>query len=73
MKTRGWGPFKQTFYSACSKHRVWNKDCNTCQKGRWYTNLTSKLSSILFKVSSGIWRVIRNRKQIYSTVYKLYK
>ena len=35
MRTRGYGPWQQDWYSICSRHHKYDPNCRLCQKGQW--------------------------------------
>lgn len=61
MKTRGFGPFTQDFYSVCSTHREEQDGCSRCAIGTWKYRIVQKVEDQLFLMSPRLWRVWANR------------
>lgn len=55
MKTRKKGIRKETWFSFCSKHREYDKNCPLCKEGRWSNNIKYKISSFIFDNFPKLW------------------
>lgn len=53
--TKGWGPWKQTWFSICSMHYYHDDTCNMCTIGSWYNDYRHFVSSLIFKVAPKFW------------------
>lgn len=60
-KRRGWGPWRQDFYSFCSAHRDEQPDCNVCQVGTWTNHWGHLMGRLFFKISPRLWQWWVNR------------
>lgn len=56
--TKGWGPWKQTWFSICSMHYYHDDNCNMCTHGIWYFNIKSKISNYIFKKLPRFWKFL---------------
>lgn len=61
MKTRRWGPFRQEWYSICSKHSQHKESCHMCQAGQWINVWKHHIGAAFFRVSPTLWRLWANR------------
>ena len=59
-KIQGWGPFSYEWYSFCSAHQLYSKDCKTCQSGNWHNVWKLHLSSLIYKISPKFWMWLFN-------------
>lgn len=48
--------FKQTWYSICSMHGEFNKDCIRCNIGSWKNNILLWISTLIFMKFFRLWR-----------------
>ena len=55
MRTRGKFVRKERWYSICSIHQEYNKDCPMCNSGTWNNVILIWLDSLLYKVSYPLW------------------
>jgi len=58
LRSRRFGPFKQEWYSICSKHMVYDKNCNMCNAGVWCNVWKNNLSKFIFKYFPKFWHWI---------------
>lgn len=66
MKNRkGSWPFKQTWYSLCSRHMMNYEDetCHMCQSGHWRYDVVHSISSFVYKNWPNFWIWWVNRKR----------
>lgn len=49
------------WFSICSAHFEYNKDCVCCNVGTWTFMPTHYIGSLVFKLSPGFWRWWMNR------------
>ncbi len=61
LPTRGWGPWRQEFYSVCSKHRITHPTCSTCKAGSWPNCWKRALGARIYKRWPRLWRRWANR------------
>jgi len=62
MKTRGKGFKKEMWFSICSRHFIYDENCDLCKKGCWRNAYNYKLSSIFYKIFPRLWCWAVNRK-----------
>lgn len=61
------------WYSICSRHYEYDKDCGLCNTGRWIFVPGLCLSKLLYKISSKFWIKFYNtqkRKQKFLNGFK---
>lgn len=58
LDSRSWGPFRQEWYSACSRHRARDDSCVACGYGRWVNVCLHAVSLGLYRVAPRAWRWI---------------
>lgn len=61
MESKGWGPWRQEWYSFCSRHRRTDPKCHICSSGHWVNVWRVRLGSLVFKASPDLWRWWANR------------
>lgn len=61
-EVRGFGPWKQEWYSICSRHLHRDNTCNLCQVGSWENVWKLKLSQTIYKCCPNLWKWWKNRK-----------
>lgn len=61
--TRGWGPWRQDWYSICSAHQHGGPedDCRLCRAGKWRNRWRHFLGHCVYKISPRLWRWWANR------------
>lgn len=62
LKTRYWGPFRQDWYSICSKHQSYAENCYLCEVGQWRNRWGRKFGNLVYQISPRLWRWWANRK-----------
>lgn len=62
LKQRRWGPFKQTWFSLCSKHLYHKDDCNLCQAGQWQYNWVRAIDHVVYVWVYPVWYWWHNRR-----------
>jgi hypothetical protein len=55
MKTKGRFIFKSTWYSFCSKHIDYDKNCHICESGVWQNDIIHNIGNLLFTYFPGFW------------------
>lgn len=60
--SRGWGPWRENYYSICSAHHIFVHDCPRCEVGTWYNAWLGKVSNLAYRISPHLWRLWVNRK-----------
>jgi hypothetical protein len=60
-KSKGFGPWRQDWYSICSRHRWHMEGCRLCAVGQWRNRWAHIAGSVLFKLAPGIWIWWANR------------
>lgn len=73
LKSKGWGPFRQDWYSVCSMCYYHNEDCPRCRVGRWHNRLTRKFGSMVYRLWPDLWRWWANRPAGKRDLQKLLK
>ncbi len=61
MRSKGKFLFKQQWWSICSRHYVYDKECNICNAGHWEYTWVTKFNHLFFKISPRLWRWYMNR------------
>lgn len=61
MRTRRWGPFRQEWYSICSRHCEHNETCRLCRTGHWVNAWKHAIGAAFFWCSPPLWRLWANR------------
>lgn len=61
MRTKGLGIKKKIWFSICSVHQEYNKNCNLCNKGTWVPVWRYKISSLVYDIAPGLWRFFVNK------------
>jgi hypothetical protein len=61
MRSRGKGINREVWFSFCSKHHTYNKDCHTCNIGNWERVIVYKLNSLVYNLFPSLWIWMRNR------------
>lgn len=61
MMTRGWGPWRQDWYSICSAHMKPQTDCPNCQAGQWINTWNHALGGIVYRLHKPTWLWWANR------------
>lgn len=68
---------KQEWYSICSMHSEHNPECNMCTTGNWRNVWLGAISSLIYKITPGIWRWFVNlppkNKKFFDNFEKLTK
>lgn len=61
MRTRFSGPFRQEWYSICSRHQHYSASCGLCQTGQWRNVWRQAAGSWVYDRSPALWRLWANR------------
>lgn len=56
MISRGKYWYKYHWYSICSIHRDYNKECRMCNAGHWVNVWRNYIDNIIYKISPKLWR-----------------
>jgi len=56
MREKGKFFWKKKWYSICSMHYEYNKDCNMCRTGVWKNVWSSNISEWIFDNFPNFWR-----------------
>lgn len=56
MISRGKYWYKYEWYSICSVHREYNKDCKMCNSGSWINVWKNFIDSIMYDISPKLWQ-----------------
>lgn len=54
--------WKKEWYSLCSRHQIYNKECDICQVGRWHNVWGTHLSGFFHDHFYGLWFWWVNKK-----------
>lgn len=60
-RTRKKGIKKEVWFSICSRHPIYVKDCDMCNKGSWNNIVKYKTSCIIYRIFPSIWRWYVNK------------
>lgn len=52
------------WYSACSRHAVYDEGCNNCNAGQWVSEYEREFDNWLWTYSPRIWRKWANRHNV---------
>ena len=55
MISRGKYWYKYEWYSICSVHREYNKDCKICNTGSWVNVWKNYIDNIIYDISPKLW------------------
>jgi hypothetical protein len=55
MASKGWGPWRQRWYSVCSTHAAAEPQCPQCEAGCWVYVLTNLFERAVFRVAPSLW------------------
>jgi hypothetical protein len=55
MITKGWGPWKQEWYSVCSAHLNYDSTCPRCLCGAWAFVWKVHVNNLTFKFFPKLW------------------
>lgn len=47
---------KEIWFSFCSAHREYNKDCKACNHGSWRNVWGSKFEGVVYKLFPKLWK-----------------
>lgn len=61
LDNRRWGPFRQEYYSICSRHKHRDKECKACAAGEWRNRLVHRMDNIIYSNCRILWRWWHNR------------
>ena len=61
IRSRGWGPWREEWYSICSAHRGYKETCNLCNKGTWVNVYKQAAGYFIFERWPDLWRWWANR------------
>jgi hypothetical protein len=61
VPVRGKWLFKKVWFSICSKHDIYQHDCDLCNAGMWENLIKVKITNWFFKLCPGLWRKLANR------------
>ena len=62
MRSKGKLFWRSEWYSICSMHYEYNKDCRACNAGSWENVILTKISSFVFDHFPNLWIIWANRK-----------
>jgi len=60
-KTIGWGPWRQDWYSTCSRGRGHSPTCPACRVGNYVNRWRHFVGHCVFKMAPWLWRWRANR------------
>lgn len=63
LKSKGWGPWKQKFYSVCSSHCIPIDTCHRCNTGMWMNVRLNKVSQYFERHWYSLWFICVNRSR----------
>ncbi len=59
--SRGWGPFREEWFSVCSRHRTRTAGCDACAAGQWKNILLVDLNGVFYRRFPRLWHAWANR------------
>lgn len=69
---QGEGLSKKQWYSICSAHREYEKDCPRCNAGTWVNIHEQKIWHVFFSLCPSFWRILVNRQFKWSFLERKY-
>ena len=67
LPTTGSGLLKRQWYSICSMHHKYDKDCSMCNTGQWINVWKQRTEHVVYKVCPIAWKFFKNRKLLRFT------
>ena len=55
MRDKGIFFWKKRWFSICSAHQQYNKECSTCNVGSWANVWLNNITSVVFKISPKLY------------------
>ena len=52
---------KEIWFSICSRHAIYDENCNMCNTGSWQNTIKYKVSSLIYDLFPSLWRWWVNR------------
>lgn len=53
--------WKKEWYSICSIHRDYDKNCELCKTGSWHNIIITKISSFIYNKYPKMWVLLKNK------------
>lgn len=54
--------WKYRWFSFCSRHQIYDKDCNICQSGAWTNVWKWRIGGLIYDIFPKFWIWYVNRK-----------
>jgi hypothetical protein len=62
MRDKGKFFCKERWFSLCSEHQQYNKECNTCNIGTWGNIWRTNIEKVIFIISPRLCRLLKFKK-----------
>lgn len=64
MRDKGILFWRERWFSICSAHQQYNKECSTCNVGTWTNVWLNNITSLIFKISPKLYTWLMKFKKI---------
>ncbi len=64
MKDRGKYFWKERWFSLCSAHKIYNKECSTCNVGTWENVWRISIEKVVFIISPKFYKWLLKFKKV---------
>lgn len=61
IERKGWGPWREDWYSICSAHRKTRDDCIACHCGTWVNAWGAAIGRVFYRATPRLWQWWANR------------
>lgn len=64
MRDKGKYFWKERWFSICSTHQKYNKECNTCNVGTWENVWRTNIEKVIFTISPKLYKWLLKFKKV---------
>ncbi len=64
MRDKGKYFCKERWFSICSAHQTYNKECNTCNVGNWENVWRTNIEKVIFIISPKLYKWLLKFKKV---------
>ena len=64
MRDKGKYFWKEKWFSICSTHQKYNKECNTCNVGTWENVWRTNIEKVIFTISPKLYKWLLKFKKV---------
>ena len=64
MRDKGKYFWKERWFSLCSAHQKYNKECNTCNVGTWENVWRTNIEKVIFTISPKLYKWLLKFKKV---------